>query len=258
MTPLEICLGISGRFEGGDGGPRWDLISGNFDGMWVSVGALQWNPGTGSIQKLINLTAGKMADTSTFGTIVALGRMNAASGTAYAVSKWIGPNKKVLPKAQALWTEFLNTPECIEAQQELAQEKLDKAVAEATKFMPFLSEIDQRTMAFFFDVRVQQGSLTKIVNGVLWAPEILQSPEEANWSRAVDMASLNGKKQTAAAWGKIAPEDPLSQALLHYAYERAVKARTEYQWDTLSRRGSIACRQGGVHGVWFDFMNILP
>ena len=124
--------------------------------------------------------------------------------------------------------------------------------------MPFLSEIDQRTMAFFFDVRVQQGSLTKIVNGVLWAPEILQSPEEANWSRAVDMASLNGKKQTAAAWGKIAPEDPLSQALLHYAYERAVKARTEYQWDTLSRRGSIACRQGGVHGVWFDFMNILP
>ena len=258
MTPLEICLGISGRFEGGDGGPRWDLISGNFDGMGVSVGCLQWNPGTGSIQKLINLTAGKMGDTSQFNDIIALGRMAAAGGTFYAVSKWVGPNKKVLPKARALWSEFLSTPECIEAQQELAQEKLDKAIIEATKFMPFLSEIDQRTMAFFFDVRVQQGSLTKIIDGKLWAPDILQSPEEANWTRAVDMAAERGKRQTVAAWSEIAPNDPLAQALLHYAYERAMKARAEYQWDTLSRRGSIACRKGGVHGVWFDFTQSLP
>lgn len=258
MNALEICLGISGRFEGGDGGPRWDLLTGNADGCGISVGALQWNPGTGSIQKLISLTAGKMEDTSRFPEIMTLSRMAPRGGTSYAVSKWVGPNKKVLPKAVALWTEFLNTPECIEAQQELAQEKLDKAIVEATKFMPFLSEIDQRTMAFFFDVRVQQGSLTKIIDGVLWAPEILQSPEEANWSRAVDMASLNGKKQSAAAWSEIAPNDPLAQALLHYAYERAMKARAEYRWDTLSRRGSIACRKGGVHGVWFDFMGILP
>ena len=60
MSTLEVCLGITGQFEGGHGGPRYDLVSGNFDDMGMSVGCLQWNPGTGSLQKLLKLIFQKL------------------------------------------------------------------------------------------------------------------------------------------------------------------------------------------------------
>ena len=261
MTPLETCLGISGQFEGGNGGPRWDLLTGNFDQMGISVGCLQWNPGTGSAQELLARTARKMAqeDQDKFTPILHLKDLNSTQGTDYAVRSWINPaTAKVTPEAKIIWSEFLRTPECIAAQKELAQIKVDKSLVEAQKFMPFLPEIDLRTLAFFFDIRVQQGSITKVIDKKLWAPVILQDPGQADWRRAVTMAHGRGKKDTAKAWEGVAANDPLAAALLHYAFERASKARTPYIWDALSRRGTIACRRGGVHGVWFDFTQSLP
>ena len=63
MNTLETCLGISGSFEGGNGGPCWGNVAGDFDGMTLSVGALQQNIGTGSIQELLSITKSNFGGT---------------------------------------------------------------------------------------------------------------------------------------------------------------------------------------------------
>lgn len=261
---LDTCLGISGSFEGGNGGPRWDLLTGNFDDMGISVGCLQWNPGTGSIQKLLSLIFGKLGGVpDEFAAIGAMVNMKSGPATAYAVKNWIIPGdakKRVTPEAKALWSSLLLTDAGKEAQEDLAQSKLDSATEEAERFLPFLTEIDLRTQAFFFDLRVQQGGLSKkMPDGSWWAPKIVEDlSKPIVWSPATNAAKLAGRTKTAAAWSAAAMADPLTQVLLYYAYERANKARAEYVWDALSRRGTIAARAGQVHGVWFDFKKILP
>ena len=259
MDLIDTCLGISGQFEGGNGGPRFDLIAGNSDDCGISVGCLQWNPASGSLHELLTATFEQMPNPpATFQPIKAMLSMSTEKATVYAIQTWIDNKKQVTQAGMALWSLLLRTVECRKAQEELAQIKLDKALTEADKFMPFLTSIDDRTAAFFFDVRVQQGGLTKKINGQWWSPGILSDPSEADWKRAVALARENGKEDTAKAWEATCPQDPLAGALLHYAYERASKARPEYIWDALARRGTIACRRGAVHGKWFDLTQILP
>lgn len=261
---IDICLGISGSFEGGDGQPRWDLTTGNFDGMGLSVGALQWNPGTGSIFPLLTKTFQKMgAVPDEFDDIHTMAAMKPRDAVAFAVQTWVTPeNPKgpLTPQAKQLWEAFLATPECRAAQAELAQAILDHAIDDATHYLPWLTEIDWRTCAFFFDVRVQQGGMTKRMDdGTRVAVEALGSPEEARPQEAIDFAAKSGKAKTGVAWQKVIEGgDQLAAVLLHYAYERAILSRPQYQWDTLSRRGAIACRGGAVHGKWVDLTQLLP
>jgi hypothetical protein len=58
-------------------------------------------------------------------------------------------------------------------------------------------------------------------------------------------------------WKTNSSSDQLAQLLLHYAYARSMFANPQFQWDTLSRRGTIACRGGVVHEATLDFTSIL-
>ena len=264
---LETCLGITGRFEGGHGGPRYDLVTGNFDGAGLSVGCLQWNPGTGSIQKLLKLIFEKLGGCPVgYEDILALSGMSWGPQTvSWVVRKWIdtstrkGVKGPLTSDAEAYWQAFMALEASVEAQQELAQAILDKAIAEASRFLPWLPEIDVRTAAFFFDLRTQQGGMSKKrSDGSIWVPDVLSGPEEADPQAVIDYASGLGKQKTAEAWAGAVADDPLAASLLHYAYVRASVARPEYVWDALSRRGTIACRVGSVHGTWVDLTQILP
>ena len=263
QSNLEICLGISGTFEGGGGGARWNLTSGNFDGMGISVGCLQWNPGTGSIQKLLSLSFQGMNECpEEFMPIHALMSMKPKTAVSYAIDQWIDPlsiKKNMTAEAKSLWQAFLSTEACMNAQKALAGAILDKAIDEAHGFLPWLEEIDLRTMAFFFDLRVQQGGMVKRMDdGTYQSPEVLNDPSEAVTQPAIDFAIASGKSKTAAAWAEVVEKDELAKVLLHYAYARAMTSREAYRWDTLSRRGTIACRCGLVHGAWIPLNAILP
>jgi hypothetical protein len=267
MSTLEVCLGITGQFEGGHGGPRYDLVSGNFDDMGMSVGCLQWNPGTGSIQKLLKLIFQKLGGVPEgCEDIDALSRMGAREATRWVVANWIdqttpkGAKGPLTDDAQALWAGFLSLEESVAAQKELAQAKLDAAIDEAKHYLPWLGDsINDRIAAFFFDLRVQQGGMSKRQgNGAVLAVPVLNQPYEARPTDAINFACARGKAQTAALWQGILTQDELAGVLLHYAYQRASMARPEYVWDSLSRRGTIACRSGYVHGMQFDLTQILP
>lgn len=264
---LETCLGITGRFEGGHGGPRYDLATGNFDGMGLSVGCLQWNPGTGSIQKLLKLIFEKLGGTPEgYESIYEFSNMDIDTALPYVVENWIntttekGIKGPLTDEAEAFWKGFLALDESVEAQKELAQRILDKALTEARRYLPWLGgQIDARTAAFFFDLRTQQGGMVKKqANGTFWSPEVLATPADALPQAAIEFAVGRGKGKVGQAWAQVIGQDQLAAVLLHYAFARASVARTEYVWDALSRRGTIACRVGSVHGAWVDLTQILP
>jgi hypothetical protein len=48
---IEKALSITGHFEDSD--DPFGAVSGNFDGMGISLGVLQWNIGSGSLQPLL-------------------------------------------------------------------------------------------------------------------------------------------------------------------------------------------------------------
>jgi len=60
-----------------------------------------------------------------------------------------------------------------------------------------------------------------------------------------------------AIWAANCAGDNEAQLLLHYAYARALLANPQFQWDTCSRRGTIACRGGIVHAGKIDLTSVL-
>lgn len=256
---LDTCLGVSGSFEGGNGAPRWTLLAGNADRQGISAGCLQWCAGQGSLQTLLQKTlGGAEVAQDAWAPLFALKDLPPREAVPYAVARWVDPSSRqqnLTKEAIALWQSLLATPQCVAAQRELAGVILTKAQAEAAKFLPQDMETSLKAAVFFFDLRVQQGGMSKRTEAGTWVtPNVIDTPEQAGSAlRAIQMAKGMGKEAVVKVWTDAIQTDPLAKILLHYAYERAILARREYQWDALSRRGTIACGQGQVHGGWFDF-----
>ena len=58
---LDTCLNVTGHFEGGT--PKYSAVTGNFDGMGLSAGIIQWNLGQGTLQQLLKTIAAHMGAT---------------------------------------------------------------------------------------------------------------------------------------------------------------------------------------------------
>jgi hypothetical protein len=153
------------------------------------------------------------------------------------------------PGAAAAWKAFLGTPESIVAQTELATNGvLGRAKVLVHKFCPAYAN-RLRAYAFFFDLVTQSGGMQNKKGSV----EPTTTPD---WQAAITFAYQKSAK-TAEVWNGIVGNDPLAQLLLHYAYQRALLSNELYVWDACSRRGTIACRDGYVHGARVDLTATL-
>lgn len=243
---LDICLKVTGSFEGGT--PSYEAVVGNFDGAGISAGILQWNAGQGTLQKLIQMIGTTMgwakAQSFFVSSIEEFAHSTPAAGIAFAEAHYLD-GKNLAPAAVTAWKKFLATPESIACQQQLAETTtLAHAQKDALLFVPAYAE-RTRTIAFFFDLINQQGSMSSV------HPTAYPTPYAAiAYARTQSSAC-------AALWSEAAASDPLAEALLYYAFERARMSRAQYIWDSLSRRGTIAARKGIVHETQIDFTTLL-
>jgi hypothetical protein len=248
-TLLNLCLQISGSFENG-GGANYDTVAGNFDGNGISVGILQWNAGEGTLQQLLVKISESMGwDTmQTFfkSSIQQLALSSPQDGIQFCLNHYIETGTtKIDPVAQALWQKFLTQPESISAQAFLAQQTvLTYAKRLVAQYTPAYVNRN-RPYAFFFDVCTQEGGMAVGHNVV---PPITIPTDVAT---ILAFANVHDPK-CAALWQASQANDPLAQLLLHYGYARTMLANPAYWWDTLSRRGTIACRVGIVHETSID------
>jgi hypothetical protein len=240
---LDICLKITGSFE--NGSPDYTSVTGNFDGQGLSVGILQWCAGQGSLGVLLGRIAQLGGD---LGELSQLPLMNTSQAKQFVMQNYLNPQGEPTPQAQQRWAALLGSEAGVQAQVQLAIEgPLGKAASLAQRFCPDAPE-HPRVVAFFFDLVTQSGGMSNHKGSV--APV----PPDVDASEALGYAQTKPKFYSQLSRGL----DPLANHLLYYALERAKLSKPEYVWDSFSRRATIAARHGIVHGIVFDFSDVLP
>jgi hypothetical protein len=254
---LELCLKVSGGFESGKG-PSYTDVAGNFDGMGMSAGILQWNAGQGTLQTLVanigNAMGWDKAKTFFSSDIQQFSTLAPAAAIQWCLAHYIASGSKNMdPGAAARWVTFLGQPESIAAQVQIASNGvLGHAKREVAAYAPDFVN-GTRPYAFFFDLVTQEGGMTV---GKQTVPPIPAGTLSVDVSDAMSFAQASDPN-CAALWQPVVDNDSEAALLLHYGYARAMLANPQYQWDTLSRRGTIACRTGIVHEAKLDFTAIL-
>lgn len=253
---LELCLHVSGGFENG-AGASYTTVTGNFDGMGISCGILQWNAGQNTLQALINKIAGSMgwdkANSFFSSSLQTFAGLRGQAAVAWCLDHYIvNGGKDVDPGARTRWQNLLQQPESVQAQIDMASNGvLGSAKRLVNTYCPdFVA--NNRPYCFFFDVITQEGGMT---SGHHTVPP-LPAGTVPDVSDALAFAQAHSPN-CASLWQSALPGDNEAALLLHYGYARAMLANPLYQWDAASRRGTIACRQGIVHGAHIDFTTIL-
>jgi len=253
---LELCLKVSGSFESG-GGPSYTSLTGNFDGMGLSAGILQWNAGQGTLQTLVanigNAMGWDKAKTFFSSDIQQFSTLKPAAAIQWCKDHYLTTGSThVDPGVVTRWVTFLGQPESIAAQVQMATNGvLGHAKREVATYTPDYTDRN-RPYVFFFDLVTQEGGMTVGQHTVPPVP----SGQVPDVSDAIAEAATNNQR-CHDIWQTNLAGDDLAALLLHYAYARAVLANPLYIWDACDRRGSIACRGGVVHAATVDFTQIL-
>ena len=252
---LELCVQVTGTFE--DNAPTYDAVTGNFDGQGLSVGILQWNAGSGTLQNLLVNIAATMTwptmQTYFKSDIHQFALLKPADAIQWCVDHYLQEGStKVDPAAKVCWQNMLQQQASIDAQVAYATNTvLARAKVLASTYCPD-TPTSTRATAFFFDLVTQSGGMQNSRGKV----EPIAAGVVPDVSDVLDFTHENNLK-VAGMWEVVVQSDPLAARLLHYAYERSKLSNPLYIWDALSRRGSIACRAGIVHETPVNFTNLL-
>jgi hypothetical protein len=171
----------------------------------------------------------------------------------FCTDHYLQPDSTHLDSAALVaWQNFLSQPESIAAQIEIATNGvLYRAKTLAAKFCPGY-EARTRVLAFFFDLVTQSGGMENKQGKV----DPLPAGQAVDVSEVLIYTGLN-HVDVKQMWAAAIQNDLLAQLLLHYAYARSELSKAAYMWDACSRRGTIACRHGIVHGKKLDFSSTL-
>ncbi len=258
---LEAVLAITGDFET-DGDP-WTAVSDDFDGMGISCGPLQWNIGQNSLQPVVR-RAGRPAVgqampmfgaefwTACTGSIpagLAIVRGWQASGTFH-------------PIALAELRRFLASPPMHQAMMDAARERGAKAYDLAGAW-DGTQEPSGQSVAFFFDVVVQQGSLKG-----LWREDVEAFITQHGTGKADDLicdwlAARPGAKghgrdsrRNAELWRDATT--PRTLPLLVLGYLRSGLGNPTWRHVTMNRKGTLAMGSGWINSELVDLAGRYP
>lgn len=217
--PLALrCLELTATIETGELPPHcFAGVSGNFDKMAVSFGALQWNFGMKSLQPILNDLISKKPQV-----------VKKVFGNNYDILTKLlnGPHDELMHYFSSIqvndknlwlnWKEqFKNlgyTKECVDAQLKEANAKYQKALTLCEDYGLFT----ENAVALMFDIIVQNGSIKSTTRAA-----ILQ-----------DFASAKNE----------------TEKLVIVARRRSADSKPEWQKDVLTRKETIATGSGKVHG----------
>lgn len=213
-TVVDKGLRLVAAFEGGGDG----ALAGDFDGQVLSWGPLQWNLGRGTLQPLLRriyeLNPDHMED--------AVGRTftTAMRGDliAFARTHILDGNLRPHKAWSAAFRKLADLPEARQAFREHAEWYVKRATFDATR----LRLVSERGWVLMLDTAVQNGGL-----------------------RVHD--------HLPSYWSLLQPDDIEEWQHLK-ALAKAISAHSLERWrsDVLSRKLTIAVREGIVHGRRYD------
>jgi hypothetical protein len=225
----QRCLMLTGSFETARGAPEcYAALSGDFDGQGISLGALHWNLGQGTLQPLLH----EMVDRHRplcqdlfhehFPVLVAMLMSPPAEQMAWARS--IQDRRfQVLEPWRGLLKTLGRTPEFQAVQLRHAARIHGRSLEMCATY----ELTTERAAALMFDISVQNGSIGALVRAQI--------------------------EKDFAALPKL--EDPLQAEVARMriiANRRAAACRPEFVEEVRARKLTIAEGQGVVHGIPYD------
>jgi len=258
---LTAGLKITGHFE--DSADPLAAVSGNFDGMGISLGVLQWNIGSNSLQPIVRFL-GKAAATSTMPTLGGdlwdAGNATVAQGLAI-VKAWQPHN--TLPNAAFNELKAYVRSDPFQARQrDVARKVGNTAMTTAEDWAARRGRpgVSKKEFCWFYDIFTQNGGLKTLTpkkvndfianHGTASADEIV-----CDWlaARTDDTRGAKDSRQNATRWRDQVADDDMF--LFVASFLRIQESNPLWQSDAMNRKGTIAVGHGRVHG---DDQDLTP
>lgn len=255
---LQAIVAMTSQFE--TSGAGYAGVSGDFDGMGISCGVLQWNIGSHSLQPLV-LAVG---EAEVRARMPALGGQMWAACTGplkagLAIVRGWQTGSRLSAQARGELAALMGAP-AMRAQ----QDQRIRAVAAEAEALADAWARDRggagrtlREVAFFFDLVTQNGGSRGISHAQVRAFRGQTQPGRADdvicdyLATAPRIAGWKDARENARLWRDQPDEAGLD--LLIFAYLRSALSKKEWRLDVLNRKGAIAMRKGWVHRGPVDF-----
>ena len=235
LSIFDLCLRITSTFEGADFG----TVTGNFDGMGVSVGILQFNIGTGSLQTyILNHVDPIACDFPVpINPLITLPKDQALS---WFKDVAIDAKGKLKSEWRQAFRNFMVRPDVVALQKQACMRYFQRAreIAGALGF----SHQNARAMVWAYDLAVQSWSLR------------IERPE-ASRQQAENILSLYGTENMMLWQSQQLTDDQVR--LVVASHRRALLCTPEWKNDFFTRKCTIAVGVGIVHKTKHDFRKIF-
>lgn len=251
---VQTALEVTGHFE--DSADPLGAVTGDFDGMGISLGVLQWNIGSNSLQPMV-VAVGNDHVKATMPTYGADFWRACNSDVAKGLDicrKW-QVSARLNPVAKKELKAFTSSQLFVKQQVAKAGAVAQSAYVAAKNFAaddPSYATATKALFCWFFDVYTQNGGLKGLRyadvdafikrNGKSVTDDVI-----CDWlaSRPQLMAGYRDSHENAKLWRNAVPDDRLSLFVLSYL--RSQLSRLAYRADTMNRKATIAVQQGWVH-----------
>jgi hypothetical protein len=259
---LTAGLKITGHFEDAD--DPLAAVSGNFDAQGISLGVLQWNIGSNSLQPIVR-AIGKTATTTPMPNYGAdLWRAcNSTVAQGLAIVRAWQPNNK-LPKAcYRELKAFVRDAPFQTRQMDVARKVGNTAWNTALDWAEKRGrpDVSKREFCWFYDIYTQNGSLKSLTvkkvrdfianHGAESADDLI-----CDWlaARSDDARGAIDSRKNAKLWRGAVPDDDLF--LFVASYLRIQESNPLWQSDAMNRKGTIALGSGWAHKEKHDLTPI--
>ena len=256
---IKAAVAITPSFE--TTGDPYMGATGDFDGMGISCGALQWNIGMSSLQPMVKNVGKPVVKQAMpqFGEELWTACNSPIAAGLKVVRGW-QQGIKLKPNAKAELRAFMGTPE-MRAQQDIKiGEKAETAFKMASEWAANIpgGVPSKRSFCWFFDIVTQNGNLKGLTFKDVANFLEQNKPDKSDdfvcdflASRTGNSGHVRDAHKNAELWRNKA--DGAKLELLVLSYLRAQLSKADFRHVVLNRKGAIAMGIGHVNSGERDF-----
>jgi hypothetical protein len=255
---IDLAVSVTGTFE--NSGDPYVGVTGDFDGMGISCGVLQWNIGSNSLQPLVRLAgeAAVLANMPVKGAEMWTACISPLPAGLKMVRAW-QTDGVLSPAIAAELRAFMGSPEMRAVQKRRIAAIAQSADALAAGWAHNLGRADRSAQEFvwFFDVLTQNGGMKNVGYSdveafLVSAPGGGAVSAICDWLAAVPAGSWGQADcvKNAGLWRGTVPAESLDLFVLSYL--RACQSRPPARGLVMNRKGTLATKMGYVNTERFN------
>ncbi len=257
---ILTAVDVTGRFE--NPGDPWRGVTGDFDGMGISCGVLQWNIGSASLQPMVKAVgqAVVLREAPTIGAELWRACDGGVAAGLAIVRGWQARSVlRAAPRREL--AALMGSPEMRAEQMARIRVIAAKADVQALAW----AQAGGRTartlqeLIWFFDLLTQNGGLKGVTHAQVAQFIQHETPGKADdvvcdwlaaapstwWGRADSL-------KNAALWRNTVPAAQLELFVLSYL-RSSIAGQPKARGVVMNRKGALALRKGWVNTGLFDF-----